>query len=474
MTKYDDLWTTIDEIAEAAIESELARNNYFRVSDGYEVAHRESDVGDALSGGKVNLPGTGPVHWIVEPDPFLVAWPDEHIKFVQGIYDKWPAAISEVFQGWTWLPDPAYMIDEINQVIRGAGMISQGEDLEGGPRIPANPDLTDLAEANGILENFEGGTVRTFRTNYTRRLELAILPNQTGLMCDIAEAMLAEAAIFNEARASVVSIADTMLAAMKASKPSASAPDSSGALLTVLGIGLSFAGVFATGGVSTAISVGRATLGALTAFRGSQRTVPVAGSDPDAVVESAVEALEQLNTDIVSEENDARAKLTGVVTSLTQTPGNYDLSAPPVLDSTTYEQLLDAPALLGVDSGRLRDIARLYLPTVADLLLRAARRLEPWSTSWTRHHDIGIASEGPHPEKVDACLALAALLTETAREIRDACAHLLIAAGDFDRTDGGVTDALRKHRHEVNHRNAPELPFDPPPNPWANKPLPLL
>ncbi len=75
--------------------------------------------------------------------------------------------------------------------------------------------------------------------------------------------MLAEAAIFNEARASVVSIADTMLAAMKASKPSAGDSDSTDALLTVLGIGLSFAGVFATGGVSTAISIGSATLGAL-------------------------------------------------------------------------------------------------------------------------------------------------------------------------------------------------------------------
>ncbi|WP_435770580.1 hypothetical protein [Nocardioides sp. SYSU DS0651] len=473
MSSYDEIWSTIEKIVDAAIEAEMARNHFFRVGDDYQIAHRESDVGDGWSGGTVNGPGSGQVRWIVQPDRFLVAWPDQHLELVASIYDKWQTAVPEVFRGWTWLPDPAAMVDDVNRVIQAAQRISQGEDLEDGPRIPAHPTLPgNLAEANGILENFEGGTVSAFRVNYTRRLTGTVLPNQCGLICEIAEGMLAEAAIFNEARSSVVSIADSMLAAMKAAKPSAEESGSTDALLTVLGIGLSFAGIFATGGVATAIGLASTTLSTVTAFQGSEKSVSLAADHPDAVLDAAREALTTLNDDITSEETAVQATFRGVADALDGPIGRYDLRAPRDLTgSTSHQELVGSPTLLDVDTERLRKVAHTFLPPIADLLDAAAVRLDPWPALWTRSYDIGVDSDGPHTERVAASQALASVLVGTAAELRNACDHLLIAAGDFDRTEGGVEAALRHHAEEVREQPLPDVPFEPPPSPWAGKPL---
>lgn len=468
MSSYDNLATTIDEVVDAAIESAMAHDGWLRDGDDYF----------RFDGGLMEIRVTGPSAGSVrflsgEQGGLFIELEAARLERVAQLYSDWDSKVRDLFSDWGYLPNPTFMGGGVDETAAAVKKISLGEDLEGGSRVPANPQLADLGETNGHLEEFLGGTVSTFRRNYSRRLEVAILPNQCGLGCEILEAMIAEVAIFSEARKSVASTADAMLAGMKKARPAPATDGTADAIMTVLGIGAAVAGMFASGGGATFLTgIGIATR-VSDKLKGTEKTVSVEASTPEDVYEKAQKALTTLDEDINTEETSADEKFKAVSTALSGGGDLYDLKPPgQLMESSTSQELIGRHDVLHIQASRLRTVGKVLLPNVAAEIQGAARGFEPYDArnSWYRAGGIGIASTGPSASYEKASNDLALVLANTAQELRQAARHLVIAAGYFDQTDEEVQAAFRSHEKDIRKEGAASLPYDAPTPPPRHHP----
>lgn len=178
----------------------------------------------------------------------------------------------------------------------------------------------------GALDDMGGETIRAFRDQYVNRLP-DILVNQSGGVADLTHMVLAEKVLWAEVQRSVVSVAEATRTAMEARSPDASA----GMLLSVAGIFLGISSAIASGGWSTvlAVTAGLTNVGAqgATLDFGTPKRPALAGNDPMAVLDSVVEALDTLRTDIRAEEQKIQESVTGLAGKLDDP--TYNLGLPP-------------------------------------------------------------------------------------------------------------------------------------------------
>lgn len=481
MSDYDSIETTVDEIVDAAIESAMAYEGWKRDGDEYySVASANAIPGDQETreffATRVTGPGSGEVRFVnpgLYGNDMLADLGEQALQAVADLYGKWDSEVHALFDPWTRLPEAENSSPTVAGVIEAARTISLGESIDGGARVPANPELSDLADANGQLDRFTGGTVEAFRRNYSRRLEVAVLPNQCGLVCEIAEGMLTEAGIINEARNSVVKIADATLNSMKKARPAPSGSGSTDAILTVAGVGIAVAGIFATGPAAIFVSGLGITHSLLSSFSGTEKSASLAAETPEDVLERARTELGTLDQDIYDEEALAADKFRDVVSTIDAGGGNYDLREPSaLLSSETAQALIDKPDVLQVDADVLRTVGNSHFPGIADQLDAAAVKLDPYGAryEWYRPGTIGYGVTGPSAPLEQACNAVALLIADTAREVRVAGGHLAVAAGFFDSTDAEVRAGFRDHEDTVRDMGPVTLPYDVPQAPHIRHP----
>ncbi|GAA4810205.1 hypothetical protein ACFQ0K_14985 [Nocardioides caeni] len=435
MTGYDDLSSLIPRIAEAAIDWRMQTMGW----------------GTRNGSGGWTIIGLAS-HWQCDNDGTTYNNGERtEDTYFRDLFADWRATVPEVLEPWTELPDPAWLGWRVDALRTQANSLLDpsaldADDLDpGASGVPVlgNGDLHSARETiDAKIGAMEGYTatqmydVLVTKTDDVIRGEFAA----TGVL---GQHLAGQASILEKARTDVAALFDACFEVMdKKGLVGGGSIDLAipRALITAVG-------VFATGGLSTAISAIGAAVGLADALipEGAEPNpieVSLAGYDEHESWTLMTEALTSLNTSITEQEDDLATRSGRATTLISGSPA-FDLSRITGAGSDPAA-LADAGDVVAIDRGGLRYVAEVSIPGATTSLDRTAYAIEDIEPkhSMSRPATIGRASDGIHAEWSQLRDATVACVRGTANELWSLRGGVIEVLHDF-----GVVDVEQAERY---------------------------
>ncbi len=385
MTDYDGLSGRIDDIAEAAIDWRMQIMQWGKQGDGWII----SGLGafwECDRQGNVRLNGEA------QPDPY---YPE--------MMNNWRTNLRSVLEPWTELPDPTWLdsrLDELRTQMNSLLDPAQADVKDADPADSGVPDLGngDLHSARATIDeeigNMRGYTAAQMYEVLVTKMD-DVMRGEFAATGVLGVHLAGQQEILKRAREDTVKLFDSLYNVM----------DNKGLVggdtisLSVVGALASAVGVFATGGLATALGAVGAAVGladALGVGEGEEADsveASLAGYDPDESWELMTEALTKANEAITNQERDL-AQAADRATNAVSGSADFDLSR--VTGDGSDPGGLAGGDVMQIDKGGLRYIAENSLVTASHSLDTTRYAIEDVDPSFaiTRPASIGYASDG--------------------------------------------------------------------------------
>lgn len=452
MTGYDDLSSLIPEIAEAAIDWRMQTMGWGVRDDGGWIQsgigafwHCDLDGGISLNG---------------EPqeDPYF-----------RDLFSDWRTTVPEVLEPWTELPDPArldWRIDELRAQMNSLLDPSEidADDVDGGDSgvpVLGNADLHSARETiSAKIGAMQGYTAAQIYEVLVTRTD-DVVRGEFAAVGVLGQHLAGEQAILTKARADVAALFDACFEVM----------DNKGLVggdsidLTIPSAIVGAVGVFATGGLATALGAIGAAMGLADALIPEAAdpnpiAVAVAGYDEYQSWDLMVDALRSLNTSFTEQEDDLAAR-SAAARDLVR--GSADFNLARVAGQGSHpESLGDAGDVLEIDRGGLRYVAEVSIPGATASLDRTAYAIEDVNPEYAlaRPASIGRSVDGIHREWSGLQDATVTAIRGTANELWRLREGVVGVLHDF-----GVVDVEQAERYRppepvhIDYSGRPNIPI---------------
>lgn len=430
---YENLPTLIGELKRAAIDA-------YMKSQGWDIEGDKYNISSSSTSYDVTRPGTdgqggGDWDWNGFWD---IGNSDQDAKW-RAAFDDVRGNIDDTMERWLDLPDPAELDDDVEQLRQANRLLSfAAAGGTGGGKIGGY--LTGVQEN---LSAMSGATIATFKADFLLQLEKAI-GGHHGLTVILGGAMAGTKEIWTRARQTVVDIVDQTRGALDAYAHD-NGPDWE-VVIKVAGYAVEGIGLFATGGVSTALKGAGQGLKILTDVNSKKNTTATKPSlDYDGLMKGLGKALDELAAAIKVEETAQKDNLDLNTRYVRADKGSYDLSKPAILGISDDSQA----EIIVINRPLVNEITGTYLPNIATELTEAGSQAYQATYQAYRDGSIGIGASGINTEFSELQWVLIDLIRDLAWETENGAKSLALAIEDIGRADTDVEDALEKHARLV-------------------------
>lgn len=426
---YDNLPTMIGELKRAAIDAYMKSQGWSIESDKYNMSSTNAsfDVTRPGSDGQ----GGGDWDW----NGFFDIGDEGQDAKWRGAYDAIRSDIDATMERWLDLPDGSVLDDDVEQLRQANRLLSfAASGGTGGGKIGGY--LTGIEEN---LSAMSGATISAFKAEFLLQLEKAI-GGHHGITVILGGAMTASREIWNEARKTVADIVGETRDALHAYAHD-SGPNWE-VVLKVTGYAVEGVGLFATGGVSTALkgaALGLKVVTEVNSKKNQQASKP--SLDYEGLIKGLGTSLDELADAIKVEEDALRDNLVLNASNVRADKSSYDLSRPGILDTSDHTQA----EIIVINKHLVDEITQTYLPYIADELEAAAMQTFLATYEARRDGSIGIGGSGMAAEFSDLQWLLRDLLKDLAWETRNSAKSLELAIEDIGNADESTDDAMARH-----------------------------
>ncbi len=445
-TTVPGLADKVQEVIKAAINAEMfERGWYGSCEEGFHGTAQATEANP--------MP---PDILVTYPDGQVLAYgeyPDESLTPVidaPEVYARWRHNIEQVFDRWAELPDPANFdakIDRLRAIAAGlatggATVVGQGGDVEVAVgNLDLHSYVTDVVNEVGSCE---GDAFEALYDAYIGRLA-PVLNGQHALAVVLGTTLVGEQELWRHARTDIVDLAE------KAREGFQAYADGNGQGLTfflsLVGVALSAAGIFASGGAAIA-------LGALgTANSLATLLIPAPETEPE--LELGGGSVEEIHANLLLAASDT-------VSAVQQEEQALYLAILDVLDivtaSTDYFDFGTPSDFLGENRPpQLFDAAE-NIQLVKEDLLAAATKLEAISGTlsaigadlsttgeapWERDALLGhLGRVGFYPQWNELLHLLDRVVRRSAQAMDDVAGRMVLVVHDFQQTDDQISAEL--------------------------------
>jgi hypothetical protein len=447
MTAYYELSSSLDRLASLAMDR-LLRQHGFRKGEGsrYYQSVTEEEVYDH---GHRWTHHVGPAGSAV----FAKSSPQE-------FHDHYRERLHRAFSPWdrSKLPSApelrAYgriMYDASNQ---GYPNVDRSRDVSNG-----NPQLaTALRRIDQNIGRIQGNTVITFSSQYLAPMG-GVLSRQACVATLLGVTLMWEADVWHHVDIDLKDLVDDALHKMDFDSDAGGLKE----LLTVASAASNIGALLTGSPFVAGASVAFGILKDLVPDGHPDTRISLSGDDPDEIINSIEKKLAGINRWVRAHESGIRRALLNGSAKADEERDDFDLRKPRALlreddrDELvlTSDQLPlddDQKDLLRLERHAVRVVAHEGLGGVADELDRSRHTSDRASSSsvWLRSDDrVGIGDKGPWSAWDDLFDRHRHMLTETARELREAGQHLLVATHHLFDTDEQVDQELRAHTRRI-------------------------
>jgi hypothetical protein len=446
MTRYYQLSRTLDHLANLAMDRFL-RQHGFRKAD--ENRYYISVVAE-----EVHRHGNRWTHEIDEAGS--AAFRD---RTPQQLHDHYRDRLHDAFTAWdrTKLPSAPDLRDYARSMIRAAN--------QGFPDVDRSQNVGNgsgaLQSAMRLIDHnigrLNGETILTFDRQYLSPLE-GVLKRQACVATLLGVTLRWEADVWHHVDIDLKDLVDDAVQKMDFDNDSGGLKD----LLSVASAAANIATLFTGAPVAAGAAVALGILKDLAPDDEPDSRVQLAGRDPDEIIDSIEKKLVAIN-------RWAKAHERGIQRSLDRASGiiddrlrEFDLSKPrALLREDDRDDLLltpdEPPSATQKDELRLerkavQTVVNDGLREVAGELDRSRHTSAEAASSrvWRRSDGrVGIGEKGPYAAWHDLLVRHQHALSETARELRQAGQHLLIATEHLFDSDTEVNRDLRRHSRRI-------------------------
>ena len=424
-------YSDIDRLTNAAISAAMAEDDLY--GDSPDAGYRGSDRSYVTSDGVLHWANGHPYD---PPVDYSASW------------SEWRGAIAGLVQPWQDMPTLGPFQDQVDGLAHAVDKLRPGVETSGQGThsgILGGGALRDAINSlSGDLSGMDGQTIWTFRTRYADHLH-TINEGQFALAYVIGQCVAAEQAIWDKAELDYDDLVKQGTAAFLGARDIQTYGSGGGDFsveLKVAGAILGLAGIFATGGAATALSIGSFGVSLLQDFapHGGAPKPTISGSTANEVLVSMSDALDKLRDEIAKQEKAIDSCLEANLKKVKGSPSLFDLSSPVIMDH-------DRPEAIGfkVDQTRMRLCGTRTCPRVAAGFQDAASSAHGGfgSGPWLRPSYFGAVS-GSYAAYAELLGELEYAAQNTAYEITEAGKLLALTADYFDNADGNAQEALTK------------------------------
>ena len=448
----DDLPELTSMISDAAIESQLwwfgfrgSVDGGFEGTDGTGNGVYIAPLGARYNGSTLEPGGrVTDIQGRAATVPIPPGWP---FSTLEGMIEYYRSEVSELFTRWTQRPRPDDFSASVQATKAAASTISlagNANPAQGEAWPPATDLYTDVQLVNDRVGNFQGEAMWHLQEDVTTRMTIT-LPALAAVSSVLYSAAHAESLAWRNAADGLTDIMVTSVDAMKAARGGGGGDIK--ILLSVVG------GLTAIAGTALALPTGGASLGAGFAVAGTilqtasdvvpekkDKSVTLGADNPVAVLGNIRAALEDLSSEIATEEKGIQAMVRAVSGLDGWENGDYDLSFPRLLGATEPSYF----AGIEVEADELRRIATKIDDEVTPSLsttathLHGANEFDPWS----RPYGMGLGGYGGWGEYSYLVNLVEGSLNRS-KSYLDHCADVIrIIARSFTAADAAVREEL--------------------------------
>ncbi len=344
------------------------------------------------------------------------------------------ATIDELVAPWLDLPDPntiATVVERCRQTTRG---LSGAASTDGGVATGGGEVAYLAARVNQNLTAMSGTLIASYKAKFLGQLGRAI-GGMHAISIVRGTDIAAQQALWAGASESFEDLLTMSRDAMR--KIADGNRGDWRDLLAALTWICKGVGIFATGGVTTALEVGGLAIDILseTAPAPQSRDLSQPGSCDEAISALRTE-LGKLSTRIRDEEQALVDNLRDNLANINRDRSSYDLTQPAVYDSSD---------VMVLERSLLEEIYAVYMPSIADELDTLAKDVLLTSSlsAVERHPSIGLGRVGPGRTYEELNDLLHDLIKDLAWEVRNGATNLRLAIEAIDSQDAEVAERLR-------------------------------
>ncbi|UJP40787.1 hypothetical protein [Cellulomonas palmilytica] len=345
------------------------------------------------------------------------------------------AAIDELVAPWLDLPNPNIIAQVVERCRQTTRALSGAASTEGGVATGGGELAHLSARVNQNLVAMSGTLIASYKAKFLGQLGSAI-GGMHAISVVRGTDIAAQQALWAGASESLEDIIRMARDAMRQIADGGGG-DWDDLLKTLAWIGKGV-GIFATGGVSTALEVGGLAIEILseTAPAPSGRAPEAPGSYSEVMFALRSE-LRRLAIRIRDEEQAVADNLRANLANIGRDRSSYDLTQPAVYDSED---------VLVLERALLEEVYAVYMPSIADELDTLGRDLLLTSSlsAVERDASIGLGRFGPGRDFEDLNDVLHDLLKDLAWEVRNGATNLRLAIEAIDSQDAEIADRLRR------------------------------
>jgi hypothetical protein len=386
MTDYADLDGKIDDIARAAIEWQMHLMGW-----NGDLEHGWTSIG-LTSSSRVSPDGS------LETDGHAVDDP-----YYPNMINGWKTDTRTVLEPWTQLPDPSYLDYNLDALRTQMNSLFDPADVEKG-NVDPDPEHSGVPElGNGSLHsaratidtkigNMEGETAAQMYEVLVSKMD-DVMKGEFAAVGVLGVHLAGQQQTLQKAREDVARLFDACYDVM----------DNMGAVggdvdFSIVSALIGAAGVFATGGLATALGAAGAAIGLADALlpegeEPDKLAQSLGAYRPDDCWDKVTGALNKLNEQITSHEREIYNrgdKAAGVV-------GGAGFSLAAITgEGSDPGALSSAGDIVRIDQGGLKYVAESSIPTACNSLDRTRVAIDDLDPSYamTRPASIGYASDG--------------------------------------------------------------------------------
>ena len=443
----------IDRLKNAAISAAMAEDRLY--GDSPSIGYREGTL--------VQVNSDGILRW-GDGEPM-----DPGYDYT-GDWELWRGAIDSLVAPWEDRPTLGPFHDKVEALRTAAEKLRPGTEVEGDGTdsgvVPGGELRAAISSLHGDLAGMQGQTIWAFRTRYVDHLH-TINEGQFGLAYVLGQCVAAEQAIWDKADLDYRDLISQGSAAFLAARDYQLFGSGGGDYSTelkVAGAILAGIGLFASGGLATAVGVAGFGVSLLEGFApsGDAPKPTITGGSANEVLESLSKALDELRDAIQEQESAILECLDANLAAVEGSPDKFDLASPALLTKDHPDQIGFA-----VDQTTMRLCGNQTCPRVARGFTQAATAAEGGlgSGPWTRPSYFG-ATYGSYATYERLLNQLRYAAENTGYEITKAGRLLALSADYFDNADGNAQEALAEIERLVRtyEEDYPDNPNDADPS----------
>ncbi len=445
-TPVPGLADKVEEVIEAAINAEMNESGWYgSCDDGFHVTARATEANSMPPDITVTYPEGQVLAYGDHPDDSLTPVIDVH-----EVYARWRRNIEQIFDRWAEMPEPDAFDAKIDQLraiaaglaVGGIAVVGEGAEVE---VTAGNLDLhTYVADVLTEVGDCEGEAFEALYDGYLGRLA-PVLNGQHALAVVLGTTLAGEQELWRRARTDIVDLAE------KAREGFQKVADGGGGnlnfFLSLVGVAISAAGIFASGGTAIALGALGTANGLATLLIPAPETEPeleLGGDSAHDVYSKLLVAASDSGSALQQEEQALYLAILAVNRSVNGLTDYYDFGTPSdFLGENRPAELFDAAENVQLVKADLVEAAA-KLEAISWSLTSIDGALSTTGQGmWERDGMLGhLGYVGFYPQWNDLLVTLDNLIRRSSRAMGEVAERMVLVAHDFQQTDDQIAAEL--------------------------------